>query len=327
MEETLGKRIVKHRKSLHLTQDQLAEKLGVTAQAVSKWENDQSCPDINMLPRLARLFGTTTDALLGQETIYDTEVVTEENSRPRENFEFHWDNNRRGAMVFALYVLLVGGLLMASRLLNWGVGIWSIAWPSALAVFGISALLKRFRVFPLAVALVGCYYLATNLGLMAWRMDSSLIFPALVLLVGVSLLIDALGKKKKHVVHVAGRDEKKFASTFTQDEDSFEAKVSFGTEKRTATVPYLKNGRVACSFGEMTVDLTACEQIVDGCVLDLECSFGELILIVPENCIVRGDNKTSFGDMTIVGAPNEDASITLHLRGKVSFGDITVRYQ
>lgn len=67
MEQTLGKRIVAHRKRLGLTQDQLAEQLGVTAQAVSKWENDQSCPDITMLPKLAEIFGITTDELLGLE--------------------------------------------------------------------------------------------------------------------------------------------------------------------------------------------------------------------------------------------------------------------
>ncbi len=42
MEQTLGKRIAENRKRLKLTQDQLAEKLGITAQAVSKWENDVS---------------------------------------------------------------------------------------------------------------------------------------------------------------------------------------------------------------------------------------------------------------------------------------------
>ena len=65
MEQTLGKRIMHHRKRMGLTQDQLAEKLGVTAQAVSKWENDQSCPDITMLPKLADIFGISVDALLG----------------------------------------------------------------------------------------------------------------------------------------------------------------------------------------------------------------------------------------------------------------------
>lgn len=42
MEETLGKRIAFHRKRLSMTQDALAEQLGVTAQAVSKWENEVS---------------------------------------------------------------------------------------------------------------------------------------------------------------------------------------------------------------------------------------------------------------------------------------------
>ena len=67
MEQTMGKRIAANRKRLGLTQDQMAEKLGVTAQAVSKWENDQSCPDIAMIPRLAELFGVSTDELLGVE--------------------------------------------------------------------------------------------------------------------------------------------------------------------------------------------------------------------------------------------------------------------
>ena len=67
MEQTIGRRIAENRKRLGMTQDQLAEKLGVTAQAVSKWENDQSCPDITMLPRLAEIFGISTDALLGRD--------------------------------------------------------------------------------------------------------------------------------------------------------------------------------------------------------------------------------------------------------------------
>ena len=84
MEMTLGKRIVQNRKRLTMTQEQLAEKLGVTAQAVSKWENDQSCPDINMLPRLAEIFKTTTDELLGREAttpVYVATVETPENNK------------------------------------------------------------------------------------------------------------------------------------------------------------------------------------------------------------------------------------------------------
>ena len=64
MEYTIGKKIAQYRKDKGLTQDELAELLGVSAQAVSKWENDLSCPDILLLPKLAELFDTTVDCLL-----------------------------------------------------------------------------------------------------------------------------------------------------------------------------------------------------------------------------------------------------------------------
>ena len=54
-EMTLGKRIMQHRKRLGMTQEQLADRVGVSAQAVSKWENDLSCPDISLLPQLAEI--------------------------------------------------------------------------------------------------------------------------------------------------------------------------------------------------------------------------------------------------------------------------------
>ena len=49
---TLGQRIAYYRKRAGLTQEELAEKCSVTPQAVSKWENDISSPDISLLPTL-----------------------------------------------------------------------------------------------------------------------------------------------------------------------------------------------------------------------------------------------------------------------------------
>ena len=64
---TFSEIIAKYRKELGLTQEGLALKLGVTNQAVSKWESGQSCPDIALLPLLADLFGITLDQLFGRE--------------------------------------------------------------------------------------------------------------------------------------------------------------------------------------------------------------------------------------------------------------------
>ena len=62
--QTLGTMIAALRKEHNMTQLQLAEKMGVTDKAVSKWERDLSCPDVDSLPRLAEIFGITVDEML-----------------------------------------------------------------------------------------------------------------------------------------------------------------------------------------------------------------------------------------------------------------------
>ena len=64
MNESIGNRISKYRKLKGLTQEGLANQMEVSAQAVSKWETDQSCPDILTLPKLCKILGITVDELL-----------------------------------------------------------------------------------------------------------------------------------------------------------------------------------------------------------------------------------------------------------------------
>lgn len=62
-----GERIASLRKARGMTQEALARKLGITNQAVSKWESDQCCPDIMQLPALADIFDISMDALFGRQ--------------------------------------------------------------------------------------------------------------------------------------------------------------------------------------------------------------------------------------------------------------------
>lgn len=64
------------RKALGLTQEQVANYLGITTPAVNKWEKGLSCPDLTLLPVLARLLKTDPNTLLGfQENLSDLEVT------------------------------------------------------------------------------------------------------------------------------------------------------------------------------------------------------------------------------------------------------------
>ena len=62
--QSLGQKIAELRKAKNMTQLELANKLNITDKAVSKWERDISCPDINTFPKLAEILGVSVDELL-----------------------------------------------------------------------------------------------------------------------------------------------------------------------------------------------------------------------------------------------------------------------
>ncbi len=344
MEQTLGKRIAENRKRLGLTQDGLAEKLGITAQAVSKWENDQSCPDITMLPRLAEIFGTSTDALLGVEAdpkeppVHEAEVVDGDHKHSFEfqmdshegkgDWSFHWDSGRRHALVFAIFVLLVGALTLLSRLYSWDVGFWGILWHSALLIYGLAGLYPRFSVFCLGIAIFGGYSLVANLNI--WKLDiaGELIFPVMLLLFGIGFLIDALRKPKKPVFRVThnGKDARRTTYSCDSGTDRFSCNLSFGEKTHQVNLPMLAGGDASVSFGELTVDLSGCETVTENCYVQANCSFGELRVKVPRRFRVEPRTGTAFASVNVVGHPDSEVAGIIFLDANVSFGEIEIRY-
>ena len=77
MQETFGTRFQKLRKKYNMTQEDVAQRVNISAQAVSKWENDLSAPDISLLPDLAEMFHISLDELLGRD-IPRTELLPKE---------------------------------------------------------------------------------------------------------------------------------------------------------------------------------------------------------------------------------------------------------
>ena len=77
--ESFGQRFLRLRKEKKLTQEDIAKKLNITAQSVSKWENDNSYPDVALLVDIATIFNITVDELLGKET--KTANILEEKER------------------------------------------------------------------------------------------------------------------------------------------------------------------------------------------------------------------------------------------------------
>lgn len=328
MEQTIGKRIAENRKKLGLTQDQLAEKLGVTAQAVSKWENDQSCPDITTLPQLADIFGTSVDALLGRDTpIYQAEVVenTEPESQhiPNGHWNFCWDNGRKAGIGFAVFVILVGALMLASVLLEGSLSLWSILWPSALLCFGVFGLFPKFSFFRICCTLLGGYFLVELFLPPQLQLEGGIIWAIIILILGASLLIDTLRKPKKPFFHKGNGNTK---SSFVTGDNSFTYSCSFSEKHQPVVLDLLKKGVAECSFGEFIIDLSGVEQVTNDCFLELHCSFGELKVLVPKRFAVKHEASTTFADFSVTGQPDALVQGVIHAEAKCSFAEIIIEY-
>ncbi len=332
MDQTLGKRIVFHRKRLGLTQDQLAEQLGVTAQAVSKWENDQSCPDISILPKLADIFGITTDALLGSASgnqVHEAEIVDmEAENQSGNSFEFTWNAGRKGSLCFALLVLAVGIQLFLGKVMSCDITFWNALWPSALLIFGIYGLSSKFSFVSMGCILFGGYFILDRWQLLPFSLGGELVFPIILVVFGLSLLVDAFKRPRKPHFNLThnGTHSSKHKDEYHVQGESFDMNACFGEATKFVSLPLLHRGDISTSFGDYDIDFSGVEAVSDSCTIEANCSFGDLTLLIPRRFDVKLTTSTTFGDVDIDGHPEQETTGTIHIEANVSFGEISIRY-
>lgn len=127
-----GEKITTLRKQKGITQEQLAEQLGVTRQTISKWELNQSTPDLNYISQLSDLFEVTTDYLIKEENLEDKKDINNE----------HTDNNYANTpqrepvkpsfvvgIIFSVLgvALIIIGIVLGLTEAGWNVGIMGMA--------------------------------------------------------------------------------------------------------------------------------------------------------------------------------------------------------
>jgi predicted membrane protein len=241
------------------------------------------------------------------------------------NFEFNWNGGRRNALSLALLVLAVGVQLLLSRILCRDMSFWNILWPTTLIVYGSVALTKRFSFLPLGCSLFGLYYLLIYWKLVPFFEDVKLLFPVALVIFGVSLFAGALRKPKKPQFRFS-HDGSKRKSACSTDNGYLDFSASFGDNDQYISMTQLNGGQISTSFGDYAIDLSGVQALREGCTLDVNCSFGALLLLVPRRFAVKHSSATSFGEFEICGHPEEAPQGTLYLKTSVSFGEITVRY-
>ncbi len=328
-EMTIGEKIAKLRREKSMTQEELAEKLGVSAQAVSKWENNICCPDIALIPKIAQLFGVSTDMLLGSEQLRDTpKKATLENDGFQKKKSL-WLKTRWEILV-AAFVLLLGGSLLWNSLAEIGLGFWEVLLIDGIITVGLGAMFVRLTPFSIGLFALGIIYHLVKFNIITWADKyNSLILPAVIIILGLTILYGIFfPKKHRHKYFVNGVEhDAKTQFSASVDDGVLDFSLRFGENRYDVDCEVFKGGDIEVSFGEAVVDLTKCKTVAADATLCVKVSFGEATLVLPKHIrAVSEDPKASFGDVShSYGTPDADA-VTLVIEPKASFGAFNIKY-
>ncbi len=132
---TIGNRITELRKKLQLSQEEMANKIGVTRQSVSKWETDVSAPDAFNLIALSKILQTSVEYI----------VMGKENSEQKLE-DTNCRNEKRSNLSILGFIFVVGGLIMSiiGMFLH---EIWCIIGAFVVSTGFICALVKKKKTF------------------------------------------------------------------------------------------------------------------------------------------------------------------------------------
>lgn len=181
---TLGEKIQKLRQQQGLSQDALAEKLGVSRQAVSKWERDEAVPELEKIVKLSEVFGVSLDMLLRDQPPEPPRETPPETPP------------RRRSRVTGLEVLQWGGLLGGAALI-----VWSL--PQFLSVLLVSRVINGAASDAVNgavneyVFLEGAEVVAPFFQKSAQLLQLTLIVPTVKVLAGVVLICLGLWARKR----------------------------------------------------------------------------------------------------------------------------------
>ena len=350
--ETLGKRIAALRKEKGLTQEQLAEKVGVSAQAVSKWENDVSCPDITILPLLADLFGVSVDELLGVKPVEPHVIILDKDEMPKdekkkESFNFEWNKHHGkwstiacciGAILVCLFFILhsmanVFPYIETSDLTLKG---WNYVWPILVFTLGLSSVPEHIA-FGSAMMAFGGYEFVRRvlLGYNVCKLPAVPWYVIVLVFAIVGLLTVIFGRTlfcrrrrramEKHGVY--GDRSGRTRMEYSDENNYLKADMSFGNGAVNYERDVLAGGSVDSSFGDYTIDLTQVVTFADSCLLKVDASFGNITILLPRSVRLVKSSDTSFAAFVVTGDPNPDATQTIIIRADVNFGSVQVKYR
>lgn len=238
-------------------------------------------------------------------------------------------NKFGGRLFWGLFLLCSASLIIANQLgYLANVSLLSVVMTVAFVAIIINSLTRlEFIGVTIPLAFIAIIY-AKPLGLEAivpWGVLVAALFAG----IGLNLLIKS-NKRRWHQEDWEFTDHhgKHFRRTIeNMDENVIYNKVSFGAETKYIHSTELKKAEFICSFGELKVFLDQATLCPDGANIDVNCSFGSIVLYVPRSWMIKDKSSAFAGDIKFVNQPQPDVnSPVLTITGSTSFGAVMIHY-
>lgn len=334
--ESIGKRIRRLRKEAGMTQEELAQAVGVSPQAVSKWENEYTCPDISILPVLAEVFGISTDELLGKEPGATATAEVTERTEAKEYTQKKKKKTRKYRLGFdfggvslgkiwgGIFIIVIGAMLIlknATNIIPWG--FWDIVWPSSIICFGMMGICEHPKAFNISVTAFGVYLLLCNIDVIPEN------FSGKWFIIGVFFIawgLSAVFSKGLKIRKIRINRGKGAARELRCENGYIHYDGSFSSDHVIFDGNVLHGGSVDTMFGSFIIDFSDIAMVGEGASLSTDIAFASLTLLIPRTVRVTETRDTAFGSVNIKGRPYDDAPYCLNITSDVSFGSLDIKY-
>lgn len=241
-----------------------------------------------------------------------------------EHMTEDWQKSQfRGKIAAGIFVLLFGVIILMERS---GVQTpnWLVSSATILMAVGLVVLIKhKFKkFFGWVVFGIGAILLVKKIDPMSVNTD--FIFPAILILFGVSIMVKAISRQKKKDTHFFDSVVDKDAT----DDSYFESSAIFGGVNKIVMSKDFKGAKITSVFGGHELNLMQAD-IIESANMDVTALFGGITIIVPSNWKVQSDLSSMFGGVEDNRSPyNEEwqnDQKTLYIKGTCAFGGIEIK--
>ncbi len=305
---TLGEKIKIARNEAGLSQEQLAEKMGISRSAVAKWEANNGMPDIDNLKVLSNLLGVTIDSLVDESKSFEK---GKEQHKKVGNAVKKINSVMWGIALIAVGVIFALNSLNITDVTLFFDGWWTlfIIVPCVIGLFT-----EREKTGNIIGLIIGVFLLLCCQDILSFSLAWKLALPSIIVIIGLKMIFTGLFSNKANEIFAkikaSGGETKTGSAIFSGQDINYNGQVFEGAELSAIF------GGVECNLRNAIIE--------KDCAIKIEAIFGGIDILVPDNINVKVTSNCIFGGISNKTPARKEVP-TLYITGTCVFGGVDIK--